>query len=339
MKKVEKPLSADQKAEIIKNQPQKQVTLDIEKMREMSIFLATPMYGGMCHGLYTKSLMETVMTMNQAGIRMQLYYLFNESLITRARNYAVYNFLKSGCTHMLFIDSDISWKAMDLMYMLHLIATNKEKYRIFGALYPKKTIAWEKVLAASKSGVYDNNPNALEKIAGDMVFNVYNEDYPDGKAPVFEPAKVKEIGTGFMFIERQVFEQYGKAHPELWYQPDHLREGEFMPGEQICAYFDTIIHPDSNRYLSEDYMFCQNAQALGINTWALPMIELLHCGMYVYQGKLIDMATIGQHATIDPGFAKQIAEGKMEKSAAIDKPVRKDHAGRAANEKPDSLKK
>jgi hypothetical protein len=33
--------------------------------------------------------------------------LFNESLITRARNYLVDEFIRSGYTHLLFIDSDI----------------------------------------------------------------------------------------------------------------------------------------------------------------------------------------------------------------------------------------
>ena len=71
--------------------------------------IATPMYGGMCHGLYTKSYGYYSSLMNH-GIQSQIYYLFNESLITRARNYCVANFLKSDATHLMFIDSDIVGK-------------------------------------------------------------------------------------------------------------------------------------------------------------------------------------------------------------------------------------
>ena len=39
---------------------QKEITLNLEKMREMSIYIATPMYGGQCFGLYTKCLMDTL---------------------------------------------------------------------------------------------------------------------------------------------------------------------------------------------------------------------------------------------------------------------------------------
>ena len=212
----------------------------------------------------------------------------------------------------MFIDSDVSWKAMDLLYMLHLMAT-REDIRIFCGLYPKKCIAWEKVLHAAKSGMYDQHPVHLEKIAGDLVMNPDPEAYPDGIAPVFEPIQVKEGATGFMITERSVFEEYQEAHPEYMYRPDHIREGEFKAGEQICAFFDTIIN-EENRYLSEDYMFSENCRKLGIKIWALPHIELMHSGSYIYQGKIVDMANVGVHATLDPEHAQKILDGETAKS-------------------------
>ena len=287
----------------------KEIQLNLEEMRKLKFYLATPMYGGMCHGMYTKSLMDTTSVFMQYGIPMQIYYLFNESLITRARNYCVANFLKSDATHLIFVDSDIHWKAMDLLYMIHLISENPELYRIFCALYPKKTIAWEKVVKAAKSGDFDERPWELEKVAGDMVFNPLPDEYPSGKAPIFEPVKIKEGATGFMIIERSVFEEYEEAYPQYKYTPDHLREGDFKPGEQIMAYFDCIIN-EQNRYLSEDYMFCENVRKIGIDVWSLPMVELLHTGTYTFQGNLVQMAAADVHATIDPEYAKKLADGK-----------------------------
>ena len=167
------------------------ITLDMEKIQKIKLFIATPMYGGQCYGMYTKSLLDTANLFSENGIMHQVYYLFNESLVTRARNYCVNAFLKSECTHLMFIDSDVSWKAMDLLYMLHLMAT-REDIRIFCGLYPKKCIAWEKVLHAAKSGMYDQHPVHLEKVAGDLVMNPDPEAYPDGISPVFEPIQVKE---------------------------------------------------------------------------------------------------------------------------------------------------
>ena len=295
---------------------QKTIQLDIPKMQQSKVFLATPMYGGMCHGLYTKSLMDTTSVCMNHGLNVQIYYMFNESLITRARNYCVANFLKSDAEYLLFIDSDIAWNAMDLVYMWHLLVTNPEELKVFCALYPKKTIAWEKVLKAAKSGAYDDDPMGLEKIAGDMVFNPLPEAYPDGQAPLYEPVKIKEGATGFMFIHRSVFEEYDKHYPERLYTPDHLREGEFKPGEQIMAYFDCIIN-HQNRYLSEDYMFSEVVRGMGIDIWALPMVELMHCGTHIFQGKLLDMAQAGVHATLAPEDVGKITKQQLGSSPQL----------------------
>ena len=288
----------------------KTIQLDIPKMQQSKVFLATPMYGGMCHGLYTKSLMDTTALCMTHGLQLQIYYMFNESLITRARNYCVANFLKSDSEYLLFIDSDIAWNAMDLVYMWHLLTENPEQYKVLCGLYPKKTIAWEKVLKAAKSGVYDNDPMGLEKVAGDMVFNPLENQYPGGQAPIYEPIKIKEGATGFMFIHRSVFEEYDKHYPERLYTPDHLREGEFQPGEQIMAYFDCIIN-HQNRYLSEDYMFSEVVRDMGIDIYALPMIELMHCGTHIFQGKLADMAQAGVHATLAPEDVGKITKQQL----------------------------
>ncbi len=284
-----------------------EIQLNVEKMREMKIFLATPMYGGMCNGMYTKALMDTATQFMTHGLQLQIYYLFNESLITRARNYCVRNFLESDSTHMLFIDSDISWRPLDLMYMLHLMAEKPEMYRILCGLYPKKTIAWEKILKAAKSGNYDDRPWELEKLGGDMVFNPLPTSSTE--QPIHEPIKIAEGATGFMLIERSVFEEYDKHHPERLYTPDHLREGEFQPGEQIMAYFDCIIN-DQNRYLSEDYMFSEVVRKMGIDIWALPLVELMHCGAYVYQGNIVQMANADVNATVDQETLEKIQKSK-----------------------------
>jgi len=284
---------------------EQQIQLDLNKMRQTKVYLATPMYGGMCHGFYTRSLMQTTSTCMGQGLLMQIYYLFNESLITRARNYCVANFLKSDSDYLLFIDSDIGWRDMDLMYMWHLMVTEPDKYKIMTGLYPKKTIAWEKVIHAAKSGEYDNSPWELEKVAGDMVFNPLAGEYKDNRVPIFEPVKVSEGGTGFMMIHRSVFETLEKAMPERKYTPDHIREGEFAPGEQITAFFDCIIN-EQNRYLSEDYMFCEMARKNDIDVWTLPFIELQHCGSYVYQGNMVQMAQQGVHATVDGDYVEKL---------------------------------
>jgi len=65
------------------------------------------------------------------------------------------------------------------------------------------------------------------------------------------------------------------------------------------AFFDTVICPDSNRYLSEDYMFCQWARNIGIKVWMCPWMRLTHMGSYMFGGSLVDLAQVGVAATAD----------------------------------------
>jgi hypothetical protein len=61
----------------------------------------------------------------------------------------------------------------------------------------------------------------------------------------------------------------------------------------------------SERYLSEDYMFCQWVRNAGMKVWLCPWMQLQHVGMYVFGGSLVDLAQIGASATADVGQLKK----------------------------------
>ena len=50
------------------------------------LFIATPMYGGMCAGFYTQSIVLMQKHLNEIGVDVTFSFMFNKSLITRARN-------------------------------------------------------------------------------------------------------------------------------------------------------------------------------------------------------------------------------------------------------------
>ena len=72
-----------------------EIQIKTEDLKQKSLFVATPMYGGMAHGLYIKSCLDLQSTMSRYGIETKFSFLFNESLITRARNYLVDEFLRT----------------------------------------------------------------------------------------------------------------------------------------------------------------------------------------------------------------------------------------------------
>lgn len=254
-----------------------EISIKQEDLQKKSIFVATPMYGGMNHGLYMKSCLDLQSLCTQYGIAIKFSFLFNESLITRARNYLVDEFLyRSDCSHLLFIDSDINFDPRDV---LALLALDKD---IIGAPYPKKTIKWKSIKTA-----LTKNPTleaqTLEKLTGDFVFNPVKGT---AQFSVTEPLEVMEIGTGFMMVKREVFPKFAEAYPHLKYKPDHLGQAHFDGTRYIHAYFDTTIDAESERYLSEDYMFCQWSRKIGLNIWLCPWMRTSHIGTYHFQGDL-----------------------------------------------------
>jgi hypothetical protein len=278
-----------------------EIEINLEQLRTKKIFIATPMYGGQCHGTYTKAVADLMTMCTKYGIDARLFFIFNESLITRARNYCADEFLRSDYDYLLFIDSDIHFEAKDVLVMSHF-ATNNEDMDVVCGPYPKKAISWEKIKVAVDKGYADKNPNTLEEFVGDYVFNP-----ADGMTSfrLDQPVEVKESGTGFMLIKREAFTRMDSKYPELMYKPDHVRSKNFDGEREIMAYFDCVIDPVSKRYLSEDYMFCQYARAAGSKIWLLPWIKLKHAGTYIFGGSLQAIASIGVSPTATQDVPKR----------------------------------
>ena len=310
-----------------------EIKVPVEELRERKLFVAAPMYGGQCAGMFARSVADLSALCTHYGIQVRFYFLFNESLITRARNYCADEFLRSGDTHMMFIDSDIGFNANDVIALLAL-QSDDSPYDVLAGPYPKKCISWEKIKMAVDKGFADENPQNLEKFVGDYVFNPANGT---NAIPLGEPVEVLEAGTGFMMIRRETLVKFQETYPQQMYKPDHVRTEHFDGSREIMAFFDTpidhkrtninaelklwlennpdathdqivrfVAEPDldpsreySKRYLSEDYMFCQWVRNAGMKVWFCPWMQLQHVGMYVFGGSLVDLAQIGAAATAD----------------------------------------
>ena len=260
-----------------------EIKVEIEKLRQNKLFVATPMYGGMAHGLYVKSCLDLQAVMSKYGVDTKFSFLFNESLITRARNYLVDEFLRSDCTHLLFIDSDIHYDPRDV---IALMALDKD---VIGGPYPKKAINWGNIANAARKHP-DLEPKELETLVGEYVFNVVKGT---NQFQVTEPLEVMEIGTGFMMIKKHVFDQMKDAYPMIHYKPDHVGQAHFDGSRYIHAFFDTVIDTKdsitgggSDRYLSEDYMFCQMWRKIGGQIYLCPWMKTQHIGTYAFSGNM-----------------------------------------------------
>jgi len=266
-----------------------EIKVKIEDLKKHKLFVATPMYGGMAHGMYVKASLDLQALMSKYGVETRFSFLFNESLITRARNYLVDEFLRSECTHLLFIDSDVHYNPQDVVALL---ALDKD---VIGGPYPKKAINWNNIALAARKHP-DLAPQELENLVGDYVFNVVKGTQ---QFSVTEPLEVLEIGTGYMMVKREVFPILEEKYPQLRYKPDHVGQAHFDGSRYIHAYFDTVIDTldsatggGSERYLSEDYMFCQLWRKAGGSIFLCPWMKTQHIGTYPFTGNLSKIAEL-----------------------------------------------
>lgn len=239
------------------------------------LFVATPMYGGMCTGMYASAVMQCVGVFGQAGIQMYYSFMMNESLITRARNSMSYDFLKSDATHLMFIDADIAFSPQDIPRMV-----DADKDIICG-IYPKKEINWVEVSNAVKNNVA---PEHLQFHTGAFVLNLANGE-KSKSGNINEPIEIANGGTGFMLIKRKVFEDLADKVPsytnDMYHAVDTVREVKV-----IKEFFATSIDEESNRLLSEDYHFCKISRQAGFTVWCAPWANFSHTGSYNFSGQL-----------------------------------------------------
>jgi hypothetical protein len=240
------------------------------------IFVATPMYGGLCTGGYTAGILNMAAQFGRAGMQMCYSYMQNESLITRARNSMAYDFLQSTATHLMFIDADITFNSADIVRM---VEADKD---IICGLYPKKEINWKMVHDAVQRGV---DYKDLGNYTGSFVANLVGGAFEQA-ANLNEPMEIENGGTGFMLIKRNVFEVLQPTVPK--YTNDMMLIIDKNPQKKIIdEFFATSIDEESgNRLLSEDYHFCKIARKAGFKVYAAPWAQLTHTGTYNFNGTL-----------------------------------------------------
>jgi len=264
------------------------IEIPIGLLRSKHIFIATPCYGGQIGEPYFRSMMRLAILCNKYDIKYTISTLANESLITRGRNTLVSFFMENkDATHLFFIDADIEFQPEDLLRQVAY-----DKPIVVGA-YPKKAINWQSIVHAARN-IPEETPDTIEGHSSNYVVNFdFLKDENGNRTPqvqiVDNLVRLKDAGTGFMCIKKEVIQQMMDAHPELKYVNDINVDNKFEP--YMYALFDTMIDPESRRYLSEDYMFCRLWQQMGGEVYLDPRTALNHVGHYTFRGNIRKLFT------------------------------------------------
>jgi hypothetical protein len=201
----------------------------------MKALLATPLHSGCADRDFITGLLES------HGLYAGWSCLEGQANISHARDLLVAQFLASDCTTLVFIDGDIGFGRGDLQRLL------SAPLAIVGGLYPRKreTLKW----------VCVPQPEDLPEIPG----------YPGYK-------RVRRVGTGFLRIDRTVFEKLIASGHVASYPARGQTVHHFFPSGVV-----------DGEFLSEDFYFCEIAARAGFGIYVDQNIRLRHVGRRVYR--------------------------------------------------------
>jgi hypothetical protein len=204
-----------------------------------------------------------------------MFQVMKSSLVTQGRQLCVASFLQSDCTHLLFIDSDISFSYKSIE---RLIAYNKDIALI---PYPIKSMDSDKLKARIKSG---------SELDPKLLGNQYTLSIDDPKKINVEDGfiEVERGPAGCMLIKRETFDKLIKEYPEFTIEQHTLIDGKLVKRPHMYNFFDTYWNPNDKTYTGEDFYFCKLAKHAGIKMYALIDEYISHHGEFTYTGRLLD---------------------------------------------------
>lgn len=212
------------------------------------LFVALPAYDFKVSLKLAVSLARLAQQLPLHGVDMTIGSICGCSVVSRARNLLVKDFLESDCTELMFIDADINFEPEDVLRLMAW-ASDPKKGIVGGVPRTRKT---NKVYIAQ-----------LEQDEEGVTMN--------GMGLV----RAKRIATAFMMVRREVFERLVNENPK-WNYYDHSSD------RNLNAVFDFLVTEEG--YMGEDYLFCDRARAIGFEVWIDPTIKLGHMGVQEYEG-------------------------------------------------------
>ena len=232
----------------------------------MKIFIAVPAYQGMCHIKFMESVSALFLLLTKNNIDFHFFTLTSESLISRARNICATHFLKSDCTHMMFIDTDIVFHPKDVIKMLAL------DLNVVCGVYPYKTLSFDSL---KKNMNVSNSLSDL--ITKSALYCIEKNSYQD-QICITEYAQ-----TGFMLIKKNVLIKIkDEYHDDIVYENDISGYEVYSDNNKFYDFFKICI--DKGRYLSEDYGFCSLVKKVKEHIHIDTSIHLTHIGQFHYYG-------------------------------------------------------
>jgi hypothetical protein len=219
------------------------------------VIVTTPTYSGQLHQGYVAGLLGTMQTLQQRGVGFSWACESKCSLLPYARNKLAARFLASDCSHVMMVDTDISFPGDAV---LRLLSHGEDMICV---PYCAK------------------NP-------GPPSFDAVPLDEEEPRLDHRGLLELRSGSTGFLLVARRVLEAMIEAYPE-----SRITSVDWPVEPQIAPFladlFPSRLEPGGH-YGSEDWGFSVRARSLHFRVWADVSISLGHHGDHCYGGDVME---------------------------------------------------
>lgn len=215
------------------------------------VYIAMPSLSGRPDIATQASLIETMTSLQAAGIPVKFRPVVGDSLIARTRNFYVSDFLASDCTDLVMIDDDLAWEPGAVLRLL------SHDCDLVGGVYPKRQDQLEFPVRRKLGAQVDLKTGLME---------------------------VELLPTGFLRMRRNMLERMVAGFPHLAY-----RDPNGPAGVLYHALFWVELAPglDGGDVLEpwgEDFTFCRRWRELGGSVWLDTLLRFQHIGRKAWSG-------------------------------------------------------
>jgi hypothetical protein len=240
---------------------------DIKKVIEankkrLKLVIASPFYEVKAWSPYVVSLVDSIRALNEMGITWDYYEVSGDSYVDRAKNGLVHRFMEqSDYTHIMMIDSDMSWELKGFLKMIKAILVG---FPMVGAAYPCKNV-WKFF------GCIPNVEGEEQLVKWGEVGDVKLMD-------------MWCLPGGFLIYSRKAFEM---TKPFVNKYVEKIVDQKCQAIEQtttfVHEYFKCNIENSTDR-VGEDVYFQLRYKEAGGKIWCEPDVSIIHWGVKGWLG-------------------------------------------------------
>lgn len=218
-------------------------------MAGKGVFIGLPAYDFKVSLKLAVSLARFAQAAPQHGVDVNIGSVCGCSVVSRARNLLVKDFLESNADYLMFIDSDINFEPGDIFRLM----------------------AWAQ---DTKKGIVAGVPRVRD-VKKTYIADLDHDENGDLTMNGMGLVRATRVATAFMLIQRSVVTDMMAAHPDWSYFDKRC-------GKEVPALFDFKLTDEG--YIGEDFLFCDRAREIGYEVWIDPTIALGHMGVQEYTG-------------------------------------------------------